>query len=410
MSHVSQSPLSEAPPRALEGLRVIDLSRVVAGPLCTQTLADHGAHVIKVEPPTGDETRHLGPPFTGNGSAAYFDALNRGKQTIALDLTRPEAREVLLRLLEGADVLVENLLPGTLEKWGLGFEHDLAPRFPGLIHCSISGFGRDGPLGGLPGYDAVLQAICGRMSINGDAAAGPTRVGVPIVDLVTGHMAVGGILMALLARQRTGRGQRVEATLYDSAISLLVPQAVNWMHSGKTPGLLGSAHPSIAAYDRYRCADGDIFLGVVNDGQFRRFCEHVGLEHLLTDPGFSSNAQRMKNRPALRDTLERTLSARTRYPLCDDLMALGVPVGPVNSVPEAFALEHTQHRAMAVAGEGGYRSVGIPLKLSDTPGRPGTPPPAFAGDTDAILAAHGYDPSAREQLKASGAVLERLPR
>lgn len=398
------------PTRALEGLRVIDLTRVVAGPLCTQTLADHGADVIKVEPPTGDETRHLGPPFTAIGSAAYFGNLNRGKRALSLDFNRPEAREVLLRLLEGADVLVENLLPGTLERWGLGFESDLAPRFPRLIYCSISGFGRDGPLGGLPGYDAVLQAMCGLMSINGDPAAGPTRVGVPIVDLVTGHMAVSGILMAVLARGRTGRGQRVEATLYDSALSILVPQAVNWMHSGKTPGLLGSAHPSIAAYDRYRCADGEIFLGVVNDGQFRRFCEHVGLNHLLTDPRFSNNAQRMQHRPALRETIETTLSALTRYPLCDELMAAGVPIGPVNSIPEAFALEHTRHRNMAVTGEGDYRSTGIPLKLSETPGAPGKAPPAFAADTDAVLAEHGYDEAARAQLKACGAVLDRLPR
>jgi crotonobetainyl-CoA:carnitine CoA-transferase CaiB-like acyl-CoA transferase len=400
----------DRPPRALEGLRVIDLSRVVAGPLCTQTLADHGADVIKVESPGGDETRHLGPPFTAIGSAAYFGNLNRGKRALALDLTRPDAREVLLRLLEGADILVENLLPGTMERWGLGFEHDLLPRFPGLIYCSISGFGRDGPLGGLPGYDAVLQAMCGLMSINGDPAGGPTRVGVPIVDLVTGHMAVSGVLMAVLARNRTGRGQRVEATLFDSALSILVPQAVNWMHSGRPPGLLGSAHPSIAAYDRYRCADGEIFLGVVNDGQFRRFCEHVGLNHLLTDPRFSNNAQRMQHRPALRDTIENTLSARTRYPLCDELMAAGVPIGPVNSIPEAFALEHTRHRKMAVTGEGDYQSTGIPLKLSDTPGSPGKAPPAFAADTDAILAEHGYDETARAKLRASGAVLERLPR
>ncbi|MFM7569345.1 MAG: CaiB/BaiF CoA transferase family protein, partial [Betaproteobacteria bacterium] len=205
------------PARALDGLRVIDLTRVVAGPLCTQTLADHGADVIKVEPPSGDETRYLGPPFVEDGSAAYFTALNRGKRALSLDLTRPEAREVLMRLLEDADVLIENLLPGTLERWGLGYDTDLAPRFPKLIYCSISGFGRDGPLGSLPGYDAVLQAMCGLMSINGDAASGPTRVGVPIVDLVTAHMAVSGILMAVLARARTGRGQRVDATLYDSA-------------------------------------------------------------------------------------------------------------------------------------------------------------------------------------------------
>jgi crotonobetainyl-CoA:carnitine CoA-transferase CaiB-like acyl-CoA transferase len=398
------------PARALEGLRVIDLSRVVAGPLCTQTLADHGADVIKVEPPNGDETRHLGPPFTAIGSAAYFGNLNRGKRALSLDFNRPEAREVLLRLLDGADVLVENLLPGTLERWGLGFENDLAPRFPRLIYCSISGFGRDGPLGGLPGYDAVLQAMCGLMSINGDPAAGPTRVGVPIVDLVTGLMAVSGILMAVLARGRTGRGQRVEATLYDSALSILVPQAVNWMHSGKTPGLLGSAHPSIAAYDRYRCADGEIFLGVVNDGQFRRFCDHVGLNHLLTDPRFSNNAQRMQHRPALREIIEKTLSALTRYPLCDELMAAGVPIGPVNSIPEAFTLAHTRHRSMAVTGEGDYRSTGIPLKLSETPGAPGKAPPAFAADTDEVLAEHGYDEAERAQLKACGAVLQRLPR
>jgi len=397
------------PARALDGLRVIDLTRVVAGPLCTQTLADHGADVIKVEPPSGDETRYLGPPFVEDGSAAYFTALNRGKRALSLDLTRPEAREVLMRLLEDADVLIENLLPGTLERWGLGYDTDLAPRFPKLIYCSISGFGRDGPLGSLPGYDAVLQAMCGLMSINGDAASGPTRVGVPIVDLVTAHMAVSGILMAVLARARTGRGQRVDATLYDSALSLLVPQAVNWMHSGRTPGLMGSAHPSIAAYDRYRCADGDIFLGVVNDGQFRRFCEHVGLQHLLSDLRFASNAQRMQHRPALRDTIETTLSALTRYPLCDELMAIGVPVGPVNSIPEAFALAHTQHRQMSVT-EGSYRGIGLPLKLSDTPGHPGTAPPSFGADTNAILAEHGYSETERTQLRASGAVVDRLPR
>jgi len=409
MSPAADPVTQTTPGRALDGLRVIDLTRVVAGPLCTQTLADHGADIIKVEPPSGDETRYLGPPFVEDGSAAYFTALNRGKRALSLDLTRPEARDVLMRLLEQADVLIENLLPGTLERWGLGYETDLAPRFPKLIYCSISGFGRDGPLGSLPGYDAVLQAMCGLMSINGDAASGPTRVGVPIVDLVTAHMAVSGILMAVLARSRTNRGQRVEATLYDSALSLLVPQAVNWMHSGRTPGLLGSAHPSIAAYDRYRCADGDIFLGVVNDGQFRRFCEHVGLQHLLSDPRFTSNAQRMQHRPALRETIEANLSARTRYPLCDELMAIGVPVGPVNSIPEAFALAHTQHRQMSVT-DGNYRGIGLPLKLSDTPGRPGSTPPSFGADTDAILAEHGYSETERAQLRSCGAVVERLPR
>lgn len=231
---------------ALAGLRVIDLSRVLAGPLCTQILSDHGAEVTKIEPPSGDETRTLGPPFDEEGDAAYFTAVNRGKRGMAMDLAHPEGRETLLHLLKDADVLVENFIPGTMQRWGLDFEDELKPRFPGLIYCSISGFGADGPLGGLPGYDAVLQAMCGIMSVNGDPSSGPTRMGIPIVDHLTGYSALTGILLALHHRDRTGCGQRVEATLFDTALSLLVPHAANWMYSDQVPGLLGSAHPNIA--------------------------------------------------------------------------------------------------------------------------------------------------------------------
>src|SRR5688572_19291262 len=200
---------------ALTGIRVVDLSRVLAGPLCTQALADHGADVIKVEPPSGDETRTFGPPFDTSGDAPYFSAVNRGKRALSLDLRKAKGREVLERLLRDADVLVENFLPGTMQRWGMDYDA-LAPRFPRLVYASISGFGSEGPLGGLPGYDAVLQAMCGIMSVNGDDRSGPMRVGVPIVDHLTGYVALAGILMALFERERTGRGQRVEATLFET--------------------------------------------------------------------------------------------------------------------------------------------------------------------------------------------------
>jgi len=208
---------------ALAGTKVVDLSRVLAGPYCSQMLADHGAQVFKIEPPQGDETRMLGPPFV-DGTAAYFTGLNRGKLGLSLDLGKTQAHEVLFRLLEDADVLIENFLPGTMEKWGLEYEAVLAPRFPRLVYCRISGFGSSGPLGKLPGYDAILQAMCGLMSVNGDAASGPTRIGVPIVDLATGLSATIGILLALAERGRSGRGQCVDCSLFDTALGLLHPR------------------------------------------------------------------------------------------------------------------------------------------------------------------------------------------
>lgn len=221
---------------ALDGVNVVDLARVLAGPLCMQILADHGATVIKVEPPNGDEMRAFGPPFVG-GTGAYFYAVNRNKTSIALDLKQPEAREVVLRLIEKADVLAENFLPGTMERWGLGYD-TLRKRFPRLIYCCISGFVADGPLGGLPGYDAIAQAMCGLMSINGEGVA--TRLGVPIVDVGTRLNAAIGILLALQERARSGVGQRVESCLYDSALSMLFPYASNWLYSGTEPRALGS--------------------------------------------------------------------------------------------------------------------------------------------------------------------------
>ncbi len=391
-------------PSALAGLRVLDLSRVLAGPLCAQMLADHGADVVKVEPPDGDESRRFGPPLDERGEVAYFGALNRGKRSIAVDLSRPAGRAVLERLLADADVLIENFLPGTMERWGLGYEATLAARHPRLIYCSVSGFGADGPLGGLPGYDAVLQAICGLMSINGTPDSGALRLGVPVVDYLTGYNALSGVLLALAARERSGRGQRVEATLFDTGLALLIPHASNWFYSGRIPERMGSAHPNIAPYDRYAAADGEVFLGVVNNGQFQRFCECVARPDLLADPRFADTSARLTHRDALRAEIERTLLGFKAAELCEELMRRGVPAGPVNNVAQALSQPHAMHRAMVV-DEHGHRSLGLPVKLSASPGRPGALPPRLSEHAAAILAELGCDEAAVRTLYAEAAVV-----
>jgi crotonobetainyl-CoA:carnitine CoA-transferase CaiB-like acyl-CoA transferase len=399
--------MSQPPLGALAGLRVLDLSRVLAGPLCAQMLADHGASVIKVEPPDGDEARRFGPPLDERGEVAYFGALNRGKRSIAVDLSRLAGRAVLEKLLADADVLIENFLPGTMEKWGLGYEGTLAARHPRLIYCSVSGFGADGPLGGLPGYDAVLQAICGLMSVNGTPDSGPLRLGVPVVDYLTGYNALSGVLLALAARERSSLGQRVEATLFDTGLALLVPHASNWFYSGRIPQRMGSAHPNIAPYDRYAAADGEVFLGVVNNGQFKRFCECVSRPDLASDPRFSESSLRLTNRDALRAEIERTLVKVPAAALCDDLMRRGVPAGPVNDVAQALSQPHAVHRGMVVDQQG-HRSLGLPVKLSTNPGCADTLPPRLSEHAGAILSELGYDAAAIESLQADGTITRPL--
>ena len=391
---------------ALSGIRVVDLSRILAGPMCAQILADHGADVIKIEPPTGDDTRTLGPPFNANGDAAYFSAINRGKQCITIDLAAPAGRDILYRLLDRADVLIENFLPGTLEKWGIASEGWLDDRFPRLIHCSISGFGADGPLGGMPGYDAVLQAMCGIMSVNGEQTSGPTRVGVPVVDHLTAYTALSGILMALHQRHVTGRGQFVEATLFDAALSLLVPHAANYFESGREPGLTGSAHPNISPYDRYRCGDGEVFLGIMNKPQFDKFCAVVSRPDLAANRDYATNASRIQHREALRAEIEDALADWTRAALCDRLMRVGVPVGPINSVSEAFAQPHALHRGMTVERPG-YRGVGLPIRLHQSPGTPGKNPSSFNADAARVLKDAGYSQEDVQQFLADGVILNR---
>ncbi len=369
---------------SLAGVRVLDLSRVVAGPLCAQMLADHGADVIKVESRLGDETRHLGPPFLEPGQAAYFSALNRGKRSLELDLSKSDDRAVIEALLVDADVLIENFVPGTMQKWGLGFDDYLSNKFPQLIYCGISGFGSEGPLGGLPGYDAVLQAMCGLMSINGDAQTGPMRTGMPIVDIVTGYNAFAGITMALLARARIGHGQRVDATLFDTALSLLIPHAVNWMASAQTPGLWGNAHPNIPTYNRFDVGDGQMFLGILNDAQFVKFCKKIGRDDLALDARFQTNTSRIENRDVLHAQMDQALKTFTRAELCKSLMEIGIPAGPVHNVAEALEQPHTAARDMLITRPD-YRGLGLPIKLSSTPGKPGRKPPKLGESNLEIL-------------------------
>ena len=389
---------------ALSGIKVVDLSRVLGGPYCTQALADHGAEVIKLEPLTGDETRGWGPPFDGD-LAAYFKGVNRNKLSLAVDLSVAQGKDVLIRLLEEADVLVENFKPGTLERWGLEYD-TLKTRFPRLIHCSITGFGADGPLGGLPGYDAVIQAMAGLMSVNGDENSGPTRVGLPVVDLVTGLNALTGVLLALAERTRSGQGQYVDISLYDCGMSLLHPHVPNYLASGNLPRLTGNAHPNICPYDSYSTGSVPVFLAIGNDGQFRKLCEFIGAATLPVDERFANNAQRLRHRDELKALLEQKLADHDGLVLAEQLMALGVPCGAIANVQAVVDHPHTRHRHM-IWRQGDYQGLGSPIKLSRTPPAFRHSPPQLGEHTRAVLASHGFDAEAIASLQANGVIPAR---
>lgn len=359
---------------ALAGCRVVDLSRVLGGPFCTQILGDHGADVLKLEPPAGDETRHWGPPFE-EGLASYFIGVNRNKTGLTLDLAQPAGQDFLRTLLVDADVLIENFKPGTLEKWGLGYE-TLKETFPKLVHCRISGFGADGPLGGMPGYDACAQAMCGLMSVNGDANGEATRVGLPVVDMVTGLNAALAILLAMQERTRSGLGQFLDITLFDCAISLLHPHAANYFGNGKIPGRSGNAHPNISPYETIETKSGPLFLAVGNDRQFQTLLKVLGHEDLIGDARFTSNQDRLKNRPALHQLLVDMLKNHEATSISETLLKAGVPAAPVLNVEQLIAHPHTKHRKM-VLEKGRYRGLASPIKLSRTPATLRKLPPGF---------------------------------
>ncbi|MGI9509137.1 MAG: CaiB/BaiF CoA transferase family protein [Geminicoccaceae bacterium] len=395
---------------ALGDLKIVDLTRVLGGPYCTQLLADYGAKVTKIEPPQGDEVRDWGPPFDDQGDASYFIGVNRNKRSLGLDLSHPDGRELLLRLLEGTDVLIENYKPGTMERWGLGYEDILSKNLPELIHCRISGFGSDGPMGGLPGYDAVIQAMCGMFSINGQPAAndgedGRTRIGIPLVDIGTGLFSAIAILMAVIERQRSGRGQFIDMTLHDAGIALMHPHIPNYVLSGKTPGLTGNAHPNISPYDKYPTATVDVFLAVGNDRAFGRLCTELGVPSLADEPRFRRNGDRVTNREALTQELLPLLADRDGEALCAQLLAKGVPAGSVRDVAEVWASDHARHRGMSAELDG-YQGFGLPIKFSRTPGRIEHRPPRFGEHGREILLEAGFSEQEIDGLIEVGVVVE----
>jgi crotonobetainyl-CoA:carnitine CoA-transferase CaiB-like acyl-CoA transferase len=384
---------------ALAGLRVIDLSRVLGGPYCAQYLADHGADVIKIEPPQGDETRYWGP--FKDGKSAYFSGINRNKRNAAIDFSKPEGREILFTLLEDADVVLHNFKSGTLEKWGMGYDEVLSQRFPRLIYCQITGFGDDGPLGGLPGYDAVIQAMSGIMSVTGTLEGGPTRLGVPLVDIGSGLQAVAAILMAVIERGRSGLGQKIDIALYDCALPFLHPHASGYLQTGTVPVRTGNEHPTIAPYEQFETATGPMFLGVGNDGQFVKACAVLGHPELPQEERFKTNAERVRNRRSLHEILQPLLLEHDAQSLAMQLISQGVPAGAILDVPAVLAAPHTTHRGM-IAGEPGSEAIGIPAKLSRTPGSVRSAPGAFGERTREICLEAGLSEEQIDALIANG--------
>lgn len=373
---MSQVTVTEGNKGALAGLKIVDLSRILAGPFCTQILADHGADVLKVEAPAGDETRRWGPPFV-DGMSSYFMGLNRNKDSIILDFSQDIARETLRGLLAGADIVVENFKAGTLEKWG--FERSyLEENFPRLIHCHITGFGDDGPLGGMPGYDAVAQAMTGLMSVNGEQDGPELRAGMPVVDLATGLNATIGILIALQEREKSGLGQLVEVALFDCGLSILHPHSANFLASGKLPVRAGNAHPNITPYDTFETASGPVFLAVGSDAQFQKFCAVINRVELATDERFTTNPKRVTNREALTVELRETLKLFEADKLTHELVRVGVPCAPVLNVEQALGHPQADYR-QSVWENGKYRGVAPPVRLSRTPAGFRKPPPEISG-------------------------------
>ena len=392
----------------LDGFTVLDFTRVLSGPYCTMQLADMGARVIKIEQPgKGDDTRAWGPPFV-HGESAYFLSINRNKESLTLDLKNPRAMQVLEPLLGTADVVVENFRPGTMSRLGLAYEQ-LSERFPRLVYCSISGFGQTGPRRSEPGYDAVVQAEGGLMSITGSAEGQPYRLGVAISDIVSGMFAAQGVAFALLARERTGRGQCVDIGMLDATAALLTYQAGIYFATGTTPGRMGNRHPTIVPYETFAAADGDFVVAVGNDEQWRRFCAVLKLDALAADDRFTTNRLRLANYDTLRPILGEMLRARTRAEWVGELKKAGVPCGSVRDVAEVLQDPQLDARGMiqqvehAVAGA--LRVTGVPIKLSDTPGAVRTAPPVLGQHTESILSLDvGLTAGEIEDLRASRVV------
>jgi crotonobetainyl-CoA:carnitine CoA-transferase CaiB-like acyl-CoA transferase len=376
----------------LAGVRVLDLTRILAGPYSTMQLGDLGADVIKVEPPGGDDTRTWGPPFTG-GESAYYLAPNRNKRGIELDLRTAEGQAAVRRLVARADVLIENFKHGTMERWGLDYA-SLAELNPGLVYCSITGYGHTGPSAHLPGYDPVIEAVCGLMSITGQADGPPTKLGVALVDIVAGHQATIGIVAALYHRDRTGEGQRVDVSLFESALSMLSYQATAYLTSGTLPHRHGSAHRAIVPVDAFAARDGNVMVCAGNDRQFRKLCALLGAPELADDERFATNPARVAHRVEVTEALARLVAPFAR----DDLVAAGeaggVPIAPVNDLDAVFAHPQVAAREMLVTLEhptvGTMRDVACPIKLGTTPATHDLAPPLLGQHTVEVLTEAGF--------------------
>ncbi|MEX2196634.1 MAG: CoA transferase [Thermoleophilaceae bacterium] len=374
----------------LAGLRVVDLSRVLAGPYCTQLLADLGADVIKVENPDGgDETRAWGPPFAEGGESAYYLSVNRGKRSVALDLKDERDRAAAAELCAHADVVVENFRTGTAERFGLGYEQ-VAQANPRVVYCSVTGFGSDRTPPGRPGYDFVAQAESGIMAITGDPDGEPTKVGVALVDVLTGLNAAAGVLAALNQRHASGRGRLVEASLIDSALAALVNVSSGALVTGEEPRRYGNAHPNIVPYQPFRAADGYVAVAAPNDHLYRRLCQAIGRADLAGDERYATNPDRVRNRETLVPELERTFRGRPAGEWVEALDEAGVPAGKVRGVREALAAVEDAGRAATVA-VGGVQTVRQPLLADGVPVSAERPPPRLGEHTDEVLRELGID-------------------
>jgi len=396
------SPTTNAPPpsgRALSNLRVLDLTRVLAGPWCTQTLADLGADVIKVERPgSGDDTRGWGPPFLKDSAghetsdAAYYLAANRGKRSVTLDIAAPEGQAIVHKLAARSDVLVENYKVGQLAKYGLDYV-TLASLNPRLIYCSITGFGQDGPYKDRAGYDFIIQGMGGFMSITGERddlpGGGPQKAGVAVSDLMTGMYATVAILAALAQRERTGAGQRIDMALFDCVVAMLANMNTNYLTTGNAPGRAGNAHANIVPYQVFAAADGHVIIAVGNDAQFAKFCEVAGHGELATDPRFARNADRVRNRAVLVPLLEQIVRARPVGFWAEALERAGIPCGPINSIAQALADPQIVARGLRVElphpRAGSVALVGTPIRMSASPPALDRAPPTLGQHTDEVL-------------------------
>ncbi|MBF0393734.1 MAG: CoA transferase [Alphaproteobacteria bacterium] len=395
---------------ALDGLRVLDLSRILAGPSCTQILGDLGADVIKIERPgAGDDTRKWGPPYLADsGESAYYLSANRNKRSVTIDIARPEGQALLRRLLAGCDVLIENFKVGDLARHGLGYEH-LAPEFPRLVYCSITGFGQTGPYAQRAGYDFLAQGMGGMMSLTGEPSGDPVKVGIGNADLLTGMYAAVSILAALRHRDRTGQGQRIDLALLDSQLAWMTAEAENFLISGQAPKRRGNAHPNIVPYEVFPAADGWLILAVGNDAQFRRFCQFAECPELAEDQRFATNSARVVHREDLIPRLRAILARHSRHHWLNGLEALGVPAGPVNTVPEAFADPQVRARGMRIEMPHPLAAepvplVASPINMSGTPPEYRRAPPVLGQHTDEVLDEFGLAPAEIAALRAAGVI------